>query len=50
MKYYTVDRETWTVIDEFETMEDAMLAIKDYEQEDIFNDCYEEDFYEIIKK
>lgn len=50
MKYYTAARETGTIIDEFETLEDALLAIEDYEKEDISNDYYEEDFYEIIKK
>ena len=49
MKYYTTARETGTIIDEFETVEGAMQAIEDYEQEDTSNDCYEEDFYEIVK-
>ena len=50
MKYYTTARETGTIIDEFETEEDAMKAIEEYEKEDISNDCYEEDFYEIEMK
>lgn len=52
MKYYTAAKETGTFIDEFETLEfetleDAIQAIRNYEKEDISNDCYEEDFYEI---
>jgi hypothetical protein len=49
MKYYTAAKETRTVIDEFETLEDAIQAIRNYEKEDISNDCYEEDSYEIVK-
>ena len=50
MKYYTAVRETGTIIDEFETEEYAIKAIEDYEKEDISNDCYEENFYEIETK
>ena len=32
--FYTCDRETWTLIDEFETKEEAMAAVRDYESED----------------
>lgn len=50
MKYYTAAKEIGTIIDEFETLEDAIQAIRNYEKEDISNDCYEENFYEIEMK
>lgn len=46
-KYYTQDRETGTIIDEFSTLQDAEKAVKEYEQEDKENGCFEQDFYEI---
>lgn len=46
-KYYTADRETGTIIDEFNTIEDAMVAIKQYEIQDIKEGFYEDNFYEV---
>lgn len=48
MKYYTCDRETWTIIDEFETLEDAKAELKKYEESDKADGTYEKNFYDII--
>lgn len=48
MKYYTCDRETWTIIDEFETLEDAKTALEKYEETDKADGIFEKDFYDII--
>ena len=45
--YETRDYETGTLIDEFATLDEARKAIKEYEEEDKKNECFEEDFYEI---
>ena len=47
-KYYTADKATGTIIDEFATYEEASQAIKGYEMLDLEHDCYEEDFYDIV--
>jgi hypothetical protein len=47
-KIYTADRETGTFIDEFETVEDAKLAIMEYEATDKEYDDYKPDFYDIV--
>ena len=46
--YRTQDKETGTAIDIFATYEEAAKAIKEYEAEDKENDCFEEDFYEVV--
>lgn len=48
MKYYTSDRETGTIIEEFNSYEEALDAISDYEQEDKNNGDYEENFYSVV--
>lgn len=48
MKYYTCDRETWTIIDEFATLEEAMAEVKKYEKTDKEEGTYEQDFYDVI--
>jgi hypothetical protein len=47
-KIYTADRETGTFIDEFETVEDAKLAIMEYEATDKEYDDYKPNFYDIV--
>ena len=46
-KYYTANRETGTIIDEFNTIEEAEQAIEQYEAADKEDGTYEEDFYEV---
>lgn len=46
--YRTQDREAGNCIDLFETYEDAVKAIEEYEGQDKKDDCYEENFYEIV--
>ncbi len=48
MKIFTADRECGNIIDRFETIEDAMNAIKSYEEEDKKNGDYTPDFYDIV--
>lgn len=48
MKYYTADRETGTIIDEFATMADAIKAIEGYEEADKADGTYEDDFYDVV--
>ena len=50
MKYYTQDKATGTMIDFFNSMEEAELAIIGYETEDTLDDNYTPDFYEIKEK
>lgn len=45
--YEVRDYETGSFIDEFDTLEDARKCVKDFENEDRENGCYEEGFYEI---
>lgn len=48
MTYYTADRETGTFIDEFDTYEKAMAAIRSYEETDRKEGTYTEDFYNVV--
>ena len=48
--YATRDRETGTIIDYFESLENARFAIERYEEKDKEDGTYEPDFYEIAKK
>lgn len=50
MKIYTADKETGTFIDEFNTIEEAIAAIADYETADKLVGVYEEDFYDIVNE
>lgn len=50
MKYYTADRETGTIIDEFATIEAARVAIKGYEEADKAEGTYEDGFYDIVNE
>ena len=50
MKIFTADRETGTIIDQFETIENAMKAINDYEEIDMKNGDYTPDFYDIVNE
>lgn len=47
MKYYTADREAGNRIECFDTKEEAMKAIKRYEQEDRDEGIYVENFYDV---
>lgn len=47
MRYVTRDRETGTIIEYFETKEEAEKAIQLYEEADKKDDVYSEDFYEV---
>lgn len=47
-KYWTADRETGTFIDCFDTIEEAKMAIKEYEAEDKANGDYSYDFYKVV--
>ena len=47
MRYTTRDRETGTLIDEFETVDEARAAIEEYEADDKDGNAYEENFYEV---
>lgn len=48
MKYYTADKETGTKIDSFDTFDDALDAIYEYEKEDKNEGVFEYDYYSII--
>lgn len=50
MKYIIRDREAGNIIDEFDTMEEAVETLEQYEAEDKKDGTYEEDFYEIVSK
>jgi len=50
MKYYTCCRETGDVIDVFNTYEEALHAVEEYEIADREEKTYTPDFYEIIEK
>lgn len=47
---YTADRETGTFIDEFETVGDALAAIRQYEEEDKADETYEPEFYDVVNE
>jgi hypothetical protein len=48
--YYTRDREAGNIIDKFETEQEALKAIKSYEEEDKRDGSYIPDFYEIFNE
>lgn len=48
MKLYVADRGTGTTTEEVATVEDGIRLIKEYEEEDKRNECYEPDFYEVV--
>lgn len=48
MKIFTADREAGNIIEQFETIEDAIKAIKAYEEKDKKNGDYTPDFYDIM--
>lgn len=48
-KYVIRDREAGNRIDAFYTYEDAQNALDEYEKEDISDDTYSKDFYEIVE-
>ena len=47
--YYTLDKEAGNVIDDFDTLKAAEIAIACYEEEDRANGDYQDDFYSIKK-
>lgn len=46
-KYRTQDRETGTLIDEFDNEQDAINAVKAYEEIDTLEGTYTPNFYEV---
>lgn len=50
MKYYTADKETGTIIDEFDTLEEAIAEIKKYEEIDKIEGTYEDEFYDVVNE
>lgn len=48
--FITRDKETRNMIDEFETLEEAQDAIKEYEEMDRQDEIYAPDFYEIVER
>lgn len=47
-KLYVADRQTGTTIEEITSVEVGIELIKGYEEMDKANDCYEENFYEVV--
>lgn len=47
-KVFTADRETGTFIDEFASIEEARVAIQQYEESDKADGIYEPNFYDIV--
>ena len=47
--YATQDRETGTMIDIFDTLEEAEKALEEYENDDMKDGVYTPDFYEIVE-
>ena len=47
-KYIIRDRECGNYIDEFNTEEEALKVLKEYEEDDKANYCFTPDFYEIV--
>lgn len=47
--FYTADRETRTIIDEFATIAEAAKAIEEYEKADKADGTYEPNFYDIVE-
>lgn len=50
MKYIIRDREAGNVIDQFDTMEEAVSELDRYEQEDREAGSFTYDFYEIVER
>lgn len=48
MKMYTADRETWTFIEEIDSIAEGLKLIEEYEEEDKKEGIYTEDFYDIV--
>ncbi len=46
--FYTADRQTWTIIDEVDTIDEGLELIRQYEIMDKEDDIYEPDFYDLI--
>ena len=44
----TADRETGTVIEECNSVQDALARIASYEEQDRSDGSYEEDFYDVV--
>lgn len=47
MKYVTRDREAGNIIDQFNALEEAEAAIRQYEEDDKADGIYTENFYEV---
>ena len=50
MKYIVQDRETGTFIDEFDTLDEAELAVSNFEVADMECGYYVPNFYEVVVK
>jgi hypothetical protein len=48
-KYTIQDREAGNVIEEFNSLSDAQLALSNYEHQDKLDNIYVVDFYEIVE-
>lgn len=48
MKYYVADRETGNFMEEVKNINEGIEIIKQFEEEDKANDCYEENYYEVV--
>lgn len=48
MKFNTADRETGTIIETFKTREEAVEAIRGYEEDDKKEGTYSPGFYDIV--
>ena len=46
--YFTCDRESGNIIESFQTLEKAKNAIIDYEKEDKKDECFTENFYDVV--
>lgn len=47
--YIIQDSEAGNFIDKFDTYEEALSELMEYEKDDIENEEYEPDFYEIVE-
>lgn len=47
-KLFVADRETGTFMEEVKTIEEGLKVIAGFEKEDKENDCYSENFYNIV--
>ncbi len=50
MKIYTACKETGALIDEFNTIEEALKEIERYETIDKKDGVYESDFYDVVNE